>query len=375
MITLKKILYITNIPAPYTVEFFNDLGLSFDLTVVFEGRNSSERDKSWDNFEAVNFKYLIIDDKKSFTNFRMPTGIRKILHENTYDLYIVGNYSTPTGMYCISWFRSHKLPYAIHADGGLISKDSFIKFHVKKHFLKKASLYFSSGKMTTEYFVYYGADKSKVFEYPFSSIRLNQIRNNLNNDYYRDKLGLSLNERIVVSVGQMIYRKGFDVLINALSQMETKVKVYIIGGNATDELNTLIDELNLDNIEFINFLPFETILDYMAAADLFVLLTREDIWGLVINEAMSMGTPVISTDRCVAAVEMIENGINGYVVETENAKSAAEYMDLLINDDVLRKKIQNSNIEKAKLYTIESMTKSYVDIINKFLYTQEQVNS
>lgn len=54
------------------------------------------------------------------------------------------------------------------------------------------------------------------------------------------------------------------------------------------------------------------------AADIFVHPTREDIWGLVVNEAMAKGLPVITTDRCVAGLELIKNESVGRIVPVEN---------------------------------------------------------
>ena len=367
---MKSILYITNIPAPYTVEFFNDLGKHYELTVVFEGKKSEERDKSWEHCQALAFKYCILDGDDSRNGIKAVSEIKKKLNERQYDLYIIGNYSSVIGMTSISWLRRKKYPYAIHADGGMISNDSLFKFLIKKHFIGNAELYFSSGRKTTEYFVHYGADKSKVHVYPFSSVRENQIRKELGNDIYRQKLGLDPDQNIIVSVGQIIPRKGFDVLIRAMSLVKTNAKLYIIGGEATDDLSALIDELGITSIEFIPFVPFETILDYLAASDLFVLLTREDIWGLVINEALSMGAPVISTDKCVAALEMVENGINGFVIENENYKQAADRIDFLLSNSDLRHKMQIDNIAKARQYTIEAMCMRYCEIINDFFESE-----
>jgi len=368
---MTKLLYITNIPAPYTVEFFNELGKSFDLTVVFEGINSAERDRSWTVFDAANFKYEIIG-KSNVSQLRLPTGITRVLERDSYDLYIIGNYSTPTGMLSILWLRRNKLPYAIHADGGLISNDSFFRYQIKRFFIKDANLYFSSGKKTTEYFVYYGAKKSKIYEYPFSSIHDDRISSIQDQKYYRNKLCLSSEDKIIVSVGQIIPRKGFDTLINAVSLLPHDVKLYIIGGNATDNLKELIADLQLHNIEFIPFLPFEKTLEYMAAADVFALMTREDIWGLVINEAMSMGTPIVSTNKCVAAIEMIENGVNGYIVEYDDYSLAANRINSLLYNEALCRQIRKNNVVKAKKYTIETMKEAYTRIINGFMGDREE---
>lgn len=61
-----------------------------------------------------------------------------------------------------------------------------------------------------------------------------------------------------------------------------------------------------DNIVFVEFKTKEDLIDYYRAADLFVLPTREDIWGLVVNEAMAAGTPVITTTNCGAGMEILK---------------------------------------------------------------------
>ena len=55
-----------------------------------------------------------------------------------------------------------------------------------------------------------------------------------------------------------------------------------------------------------------------------LFLTREDIWGLVINEALAAGLPVVSTNRCMAALEMVKNSKNGYIVDVENEVQLAD---------------------------------------------------
>lgn len=60
---MMKILWLTNIPSPYRVKFFNELGKKCDLTVIFEKRSSSERDESWKNFQLDNFKAIFLSGK------------------------------------------------------------------------------------------------------------------------------------------------------------------------------------------------------------------------------------------------------------------------------------------------------------------------
>ncbi|CBK75311.1 hypothetical protein CIY_27380 [Butyrivibrio fibrisolvens 16/4] len=171
---MKRILYLTNIPAPYTVDFFNELGKKFDLTVVFEAKNAVERDSSWEKFDASNFKYIVINaDDRLKNSFKV---LLPVLEKYNYDLCIIGNYASIVEQKTILWLRRNKKAYAIHADGGMVSKEPFLKYLVKRFFLKGANIYFSSGKITTDYFIHYGANRQNIHQYPFSSVPEKKIR-------------------------------------------------------------------------------------------------------------------------------------------------------------------------------------------------------
>lgn len=94
---------------------------------------------------------------------------------------------------------------------------------------------------------------------------------------------------------------------------------------------------------------------------------REDIWGLVINEAMAHGLPIITTDRCIAGLELIENGEGGFIVETENVEKLAYAMNILIQNEELARKMSERNLAKIKEYTIESMAKVHLQIFEMII--------
>ena len=133
-------------------------------------------------------------------------------------------------------------------------------------------------------------------------------------------------QKNVLTVGQFIHRKGFDILLKAHQYNDDDVALIIIGGSPTEEYLKIIKDYNLKNVYFIEFQKKSVLAQYFKAADLFVLPTREDIWGLVINEAMGYGLPVITTENCVAGIELIEDGINGYIVPNEDVKELSEKM-------------------------------------------------
>lgn len=95
---------------------------------------------------------------------------------------------------------------------------------------------------------------------------------------------------------------------------------------------------------------------------MFVLPTREDIWGLVVNEAMAVGTPVITTTNCGAGMEILKNGDGGRIVPPEDTDSLASAMQEMLNDAELARQTEYA-IKSAQVYTIENMAKQIAEVI------------
>lgn len=124
-------------------------------------------------------------------------------------------------------------------------------------------------------------------------------------------------------------------------------------------------QLQLKNVHFVGFKRTDELSKYYQCADLFVFPTREDVWGLVINEAMAYGLPIITTDRCIAGMELIKDDENGYIVPVENVEILNEKMNRLIFDDTLRKRMGEKSLEKIHEYTFENMAKVHIDFLSK----------
>ena len=189
-----KVLFMANIPSPYRVDFFNELGKYCDLTVTFEGKNATDRDEKWQAENMSSFNPIFLKGIRTGSDKFLCFDIIKII-KREFDYIIVGGYSTPTDMLAIEYMRLHKISFWLEADGGLISKDHWIKYQIKHHFISAASSWFSSGKATTDYLVHYGAKREKVYLYPFSSLRETDILHSIptaeEKNRLRKKLGMS----------------------------------------------------------------------------------------------------------------------------------------------------------------------------------------
>ena len=219
-----------------------------------------------------------------------------------------------------------------------------------------------------EFLKNYGASEEKIFRYPFSSMQNSDILpeplSAEEKQTLRKKLGIT-KEKAVLAVGQFIKRKGFDILIKAAERLSDNTGVYFVGGNPIEEYIALKEKLKLDNVHFVGFKSKEELKEYYKAADVFVLPTREDVWGLVINESMACGLPVITTDRCIAGLELVKNGNNGYIVPVDDVSELAEKINQTLADDDECKKMGQNSISVIKDYTIENMALRHFEILKE----------
>ncbi len=369
-----RILFMTNVPSPYRVDFFNELGKLCDLTVTFEKNTSDERNDTWKEYHFEHFKGVFLKGKSTGVDSALCLDIVQHLKEETYDRIICGDFSTPTGMLAIQYMRKHKMLYFLEADGGTAKDGRGIKEKIKRYFIKDAAGYFSTGRSGDHYFVTYGADPEKIYRYPFTSLHqkdiLAQPLSVEEKKTLREALGLP-EEKILISVGRFSYLngygKGYDTLLKICEQLPKNIGVYIIGDEPTEEFVKWKSEKKLEQLHYLPFKMKEELFKYYQAADLSVFLSRGEAWGLVVNESMANGVPVIATDACVAALELIENGKNGYIVPVDAVDKTKEIILDYFADHEKQFELSCASLKKIKTFTIEDMAKRHMECLESLI--------
>ena len=359
---MKKVLYITNIPSPYRVEFFNELSQYCELTVAFEMGAAKDRDKSWKSAEDYRFRAVFMKAIYKKTEGAFCPEVIRLINDYRKDVIVVGGYSTPTGMYSISYMKLLHIPFLLNCDGGIIKEDSAIKKGIKRFFIGAASGWLSTGKASDQYLIHYGAKLEKIYHYSFTSIKKTEITcvSQEEKKSFRRRLGI-VEGRMVLFVGSFIHRKGVDILLKACKNLENTA-VVLVGGDNMSPYEEILRDGTKCTIYAVGFKTKEEVKKYYQAADVFVLPTREDIWGLVINEAMAHSLPVITTLKCVAGLELVRDGLNGYLVEPEDYSELNKRIKEVLQDDELRMKMSEKSRERIEWYTIENMTREHVKL-------------
>ncbi|NLP21343.1 MAG: glycosyltransferase family 4 protein [Erysipelotrichaceae bacterium] len=357
---MVKVCWISNIPSPYKVHLMNLLSKDLELYILFEKKGESDREDSWYSFDFKDYyvEYLDTNSKEKIDKA-----------SEICDVLINGDYSNKQCIYAVNKFKKQNKPVIMLADGGLAIDRGFFNYIIS-YFMKKNDYFMSSGKEVNKYYKFYGVNKNRIYNYKFSSLTKNDIQKNKglikNKSLLKQKLNLK-EDVILFSVGQQIPRKGYDLLVKAMIGVNKNVGLYIAGGEPEENVKDIIKSNNLNNIYFVGFKTKEELDEYYAASDIFVLSTRYDIWGLVINEAMSFGLPIISSDKCVSAIEFNNLFNNALITKNEDVNSISEAINTLINDEFLREQLGRNSLKGIKEYTIEQTKEDFVRIINDII--------
>lgn len=228
------------------------------------------------------------------------------------------------------------------------------------------------GTKAKEFFLSCGVDPEKIFIAPNASICLSDDSIAVRKGKLKEILGIRV-ERVVLYLGRLVRSKGLCYLIEAFAKLQeemSNVLLLIAGeGEAREELEKLCLARKINSM----FLPAtyngrQKAL-YFSLADIVVLPSVRtehyvDVWGLALNEAMSVGKPVISTTAVGAAYDLIENGVNGYVVKEEDVRSLFDALrKMLLDSEKLGKMGIRSKKTIERSFTYDHMTQGFAKAI------------
>lgn len=319
---MTKICWISQVASPYKMRLFSLLSQKVDLVILLEDRPSDKRNASWYSYEHGKAELITFNEDYKKKIRECAEGC---------DLLIDSCYSTKPGMYAVSAFKKQHKICIMHADGGIGYKRPFPVNSIVSYFMKRHDYAFSSGPITDRYFRFYGYPQEQILHYRMTSFSEKEIQENIamsaRKAEYRKELNLP-DRYTFISVGRSLHRKGFDLLLKAYKEagLDQTCSLLIVGGEATEDLQKIIDEEKVQNVRFYPFIASDELKKYYAASDAFILCTREEIWGLVINEALSFRLPVITSDNCVAGIHFREEGEDVLIVKNEDIQAYAQAM-------------------------------------------------
>lgn len=345
---MKKVLYLTNIEVPYRVRFFNELAKHCDLTVMYEKTTVESRNKTWAKSQQTAHNRAFL--KREGILF---TGILKQIRQK-YDAIIVGCYNTPVQMLAMLYMRLMRIPFIINLDGEPFLQGNGLKSRMKRFFLSGAQSYLVAGEKASESLKVLSESK-KVTPYYFSSLLEGELEHNKTRSE-----GIKRNDTVLV-VAQNLPVKGVDVVLE-VARMSPHLHYKFVGMGGRAELFAKEHEIPF-NVEIIPFLQKDALEKEYLTCSMLVLPSRQECWGLVINEAASFGMPIVSTWGSGAAVEFLADEYPQFLAKPEHAESLLECIQSCIQfegKDVYCKFL----IDKSKEYSIGKSVYQHMEAIS-----------
>lgn len=231
--------------------------------------------------------------------------------------------------------------------------------------------YLAASSWCRDYLVGMGAPRERVIVFP-------QVTDN---DFFawnattwrarREELGRTFGittPRVILFVGQFIVRKGIGTLFDAFELVAARneaVSLVLVGQGALEgEMQERrACSLAPERIFIQNHVPQQELPKYYALADVFCLPSLYDTFGVVIDEAMSCGLPVVTTTRVGAVADLVRDGVNGRVVAPGDAAGLSEALAQILDDDALRERMGICARERMASWSVDTAAEALLQCI------------
>ena len=298
--------------------------------------SQTESNRKWKLQEKPKFKYKILpnfsiklEGKDLFTYFINPSIIKELKRLNPDRIIICG---WDIFMYQASfvWGYINKKHITLWS-GSTVNETSWrrdITKPVVKLFIKLSTDFIAYGTKAKEYLISLGADKNKVEIFINDVNRkyfINQSKKlQSKRQVIKDKYGIKTNKNLIF-VGQLIERKGILDLLEAykiFKKTHPQWGLIIVGYGQLDlRVKQIIKQEKLKNVYCLGFIEQYDLPQFYAVSNVLVLPSHEEVWGLVVNEALYSGLKAIVGDKCGCAVDLITSSQKGYIFKSGSVKS------------------------------------------------------
>jgi glycosyltransferase involved in cell wall biosynthesis len=331
----RRLVILTEIISPYRIPIFNALARQsgVSLHVIF----LSETDpglRQWEvHKEEIQFSYQVLPAWRRRIgryNALLNLGLVRALNAASPDVLLCGGYNYVASWQALFWARARGIPFLLWSESNLqdLRRDHAFVEMLKDEFFRQCSGFVVPGRSAAEYLRTHKVKEWSVFTAP------NAVDNNRfavasavarqNEPALRTQLGLP--RRYFLFVGRLVPEKGVFELLSAYAKLNEQTRrqvglVYAGDGASRRELEEHAAAVSPGMIRFAGFVQRDPLATYYALADMLILPTYSDPWGLVVNEAMACGLPVVVSRVAGCAANLVRENWNGLLVSPRDESS------------------------------------------------------
>ena len=323
-----RLALLTEIPAPYRIPLFNALAERLDFLALFLARRDPRRPYYEQHEEEWRFDRRFLAGGELRRDGRwvvLSRGVGRGLRSFRPDAVGVGGWNQPAFWRALVYCRTRRVPLLVWVESTARDERSGSGplERAKRLMIRGASGFFVPGRASAEYVRSFGVPDERIALAP--------------NAVDAEIFGGAAVERsgrrtcTFLYAGRLDPEKGLDVLLRAFARVPGEL---VVAGSGPEEarLRALAD----GRVRFLGPLDRDELVPVYRDADAFVLPSRSEPWGMVLNEAAAAGLPLVATDGVGAAHDLVEDGGNGFRVPVGDEDALAAALTRLAEDESFR---------------------------------------
>jgi glycosyltransferase involved in cell wall biosynthesis len=323
---------------------------NYPYDVLFKG--SLESTSVWTRFKAL---------RKSFHRHRPQV------------LNITGyyDYAQVLLMFYAKWFFG--VPVVISLESSAADNQrSSIKETIKSFILRQASAYFCFGTSTVAYATSLGAKPAQIAVNKGAIVDDELIKQK----FQESLQNVSTIRKNFIYVGRLSKEKNLELLLKAfhrLKQTNAQAQEWglLLVGTGPEEptLQSLVDQLSIPDVTFTGGHPWYEVPPFFAQSSVAILPSFSEPWGLVINEAMICELPVIVSNKCGCAQDLVVEGLNGFTFDPTQEEELLAKLSYFINQQETIKTMGKESARIVAQFSVKNVAAQMVDCYQKLCRT------
>lgn len=361
--------FITNIPAPYSLDLFNaiqDRDNDIELSVIYSAMSRNNRIWTIDKNKFRNTysldSYIFSKKQSEYRRFiHIPRGTWGVLNRIKPSILLVYEYSL-TSLLAFIWCKIHRKKYVHVTEGTLWSERGL---GIAQKILRKVIINCSDSLVacstkSREKLISWGANTDSITTILLTSDTKKYIE--------MKKMEENSKYKYILYVGSISNLKGTDLLINGLKKSDPSIVLWIAGSGENGYVQTIHKKVKEEGLEerviFHGFLEGEELLSLYQRADAFILPSRGDCYGLVLVEAYCSRLPIIASKFADGAYDVVNDGINGLIIDPFDSDQVGRAITDIIKNEMYKK---NANCVDLKRFSIENEANQFEMVIQNVL--------
>lgn len=375
-----KLVILTEIISPYRIPVFNALAQEKDieLHVIFLA-DTDPTQRDWLVYKnEIRFSYQVLPSwRRRYwdRNILLNRGLVAALEQITPDVILCGGYNYIASWQAMAWARKRHVPFLAWVESTANDKRGghALVESLKGRFMANCRAFVVPGKSSTEYVRDFNVPLENIFVAPnavdvdFFSRSAEQARREA--AFHRRRLQLP--QHFFLYVGRLVEEKGVFDLLAAYGSLGQDLRdefamVFVGNGRAKSELAAQAAKLGCGTVKFAGFVQREELPQYYALAEACILPTYTDPWGLVVNEAMACGLPVIVSRAAGCARDLVEEKWNGFLVRSRHRDELVSALEVIARNPEMRGTMGQRSLERIMHYSPQSCARGIAEAALSF---------